>query len=54
MTSQAIETYVGFDFGAGIEPIGRLAIRNQTLHFEYNLTFLRKGLGITPFQRNCK
>ncbi|MCH7402025.1 type II toxin-antitoxin system HipA family toxin [Belliella kenyensis] len=54
MNTQAREIKVSLDFGAGTEPVGRLAINNQTIYFEYELSFLGKGLEISPFHLPLK
>ncbi len=35
MIQQVAEVKVGLDFGSGIQPVGRLAIRDQIIYFEY-------------------
>jgi serine/threonine-protein kinase HipA len=44
------ELKVGLDFGLGIQSVGRLAIRNQIIYFEYADSFLQKGIEISPFR----
>ena len=39
---------VGLDFGAGVLPVGRLAIRDGDIYFEYDSAFLDRGLEISP------
>jgi len=41
---------VGLDFGSGGEPLGRLALRNRQIFFEYDPSFLTKGLDVSPFR----
>lgn len=54
MNSQVKEIKVSLDFGAGMEAVGRLAISNQTIYFEYELSFLGKGVEISPFHLPLK
>lgn len=44
------EIKVGLDFGDKTIPVGRLAIRDQTVYFEYHTNFLDKSLNISPFR----
>lgn len=44
------EIRVGLDFGLGIQSVGRLAIRDGIVYFEYAADFLRKGIEISPFR----
>jgi serine/threonine-protein kinase HipA len=39
---------VGIDFGDGPSPIGRLAIRERKIYFEYDRSFIARGLEISP------
>lgn len=41
---------VGLDFGSGILSLGRLAIRNLRIYFEYDGEFLQKGVEISPLK----
>ncbi len=41
---------VGLDFDAGILPVGRLAIREGDIYFEYDGDFLDRGLEISPLR----
>lgn len=34
------EIKVGLNFGSGIQPVGRLAIRNSIIYFEYDDAFI--------------
>ncbi len=49
------EIKVGLDFGSGIQPVGRLAISNGIIFFEYDEEFLKSKLEIStiklPLQR---
>ena len=40
---------VGLDFGTGRIPVGRLALRERRIYFEYGSAFLEQGLEISPF-----
>lgn len=44
------EIKVGLDFGSGIQPVGRLAIRNGIIYFEYDNDFLQTELEISPIK----
>jgi serine/threonine-protein kinase HipA len=44
------EIKVGLDFGSEIKPVGRLAIRNHIIYFEYNDTFIQTGMEISPLR----
>jgi serine/threonine-protein kinase HipA len=39
---------VGLDFGKGRIPVGRLALRERRIYFEYEPTFIRQDLEISP------
>lgn len=41
---------VGLDFGHGIHPVGRLAIKDQIIYFEYDSEFIKKGMEISPLK----
>lgn len=42
------EIKVCLDFGASILPVGRLAIRERIIYFEYDSAFLERGLDLSP------
>ncbi|MFN3701845.1 MAG: type II toxin-antitoxin system HipA family toxin [Alphaproteobacteria bacterium] len=48
------EVKVGIDFGAGVSPVGRLAIRGQKIYFEYDAAFVESGLEISPLRLPLK
>jgi len=48
------EVKVGIDFGAGVKPVGRLAIRGQKIYFEYDTAFVESGLEISPLRLPLK
>lgn len=45
---------VSLDFGAKPIPVGRLAIRDRVIYFEYDAGFLQRGLNISPFRLPLK
>lgn len=45
---------VGLDFGSGSRPVGRLALRDQQIYFEYDVDFIRRGLPLSPLQLPLK
>ena len=45
---------VSLDFGAKPIPVGRLAIRDRVIYFEYDAGFLQSGLNISPFRLPLK
>jgi serine/threonine-protein kinase HipA len=51
MITNITEIKVGIDFGPKINPVGRLAIRNNIIYFEYDEEFVYDGLEISPW--NC-
>lgn len=50
MSAPITEIKVGLDFGTGIQPVGRLAIRDRVIYFEYNNDFISGGMEISPFR----
>jgi serine/threonine-protein kinase HipA len=44
------EIKISLDFGSGIIPVGRLASRDYKTYFEYETSFLKRGLEISPFR----
>ena len=42
------EVKVGINFGESISPVGRLAIREGSIYFEYDSTFIERGMEISP------
>jgi len=49
MKFQTVEQIaVGLDFGKEIISVGRLAIRNGVIYFEYDADFLKQGLNLSP------
>ena len=45
---------VGLDFGTGRIPVGRLALRERRIYFEYSPSFIEQGLEISPFLLSVK
>ncbi len=41
---------VSIDFGGGSLPLGRLAIRDHKIYFEYDRGFISRGLEVSPLQ----
>lgn len=50
MIQPITEVKVGLDFGSKIQPVGRLAIRESIIYFEYNDEFRQKKIEISPFR----
>lgn len=50
MIQPVSELNVGIDFGLGMQPVGRLAIRDRVIYFEYDGAFVSRGLQISPFR----
>jgi len=44
-----MEIKVGLNFGVGVLPVGRLAMRERKIYFEYGGAFIKNGLEISPF-----
>jgi len=44
------EIKVGLNFGSGIQPVGRLAIRDGIIYFQYDEEFLQTNLEISPIK----
>jgi Uncharacterized protein related to capsule biosynthesis enzymes len=54
MIKPIAEIKVGLDFGSGIQPVGRLAIRNGIIYFQYDDNFFNTGIEISPFRLPLK
>ncbi len=54
MIQPVTEIKVGLDFGSGNQPVGRLAIRDRIIYFEYNDAFIQKGIEISPYRLPLK
>lgn len=48
------EIKVGINFGDKILPVGRLAINNRQIYFQYHDSFLEQNLNISPFHLPLK
>jgi len=48
------EVKVGVNFGDGVVPVGRLAMRERTIYFEYDRAFIERGLEISPLRLPLK
>ena len=46
--TQINEIKVGLDFGASKHDVGRLAIRDGIIYFEYSAAFIKSGIEISP------
>lgn len=46
--SPITEVKVSLDFGANVLPVGRLAIRDELVYFEFHLSFIEARLEISP------
>ena len=44
------EVKVGINFSDGVAPVGRLAMRERTIYFEYDRTFIERGLELSPLR----
>ena len=42
--------HVILDFGECAFPVGRLALKNRRIYFEYDAQFLHQNFSISPFQ----
>ncbi len=54
MKNSTKEVKVGLNFGAGIIPVGRLAINNRQIYFQYHDSFIEQNLNISPFHLPLK
>lgn len=41
---------VGIDFGDGVIPVGRLAVADRKIYFEYDADFIERGMEISPLR----
>ena len=48
--SKIIEIKVGLNFGEGVIPVGRLALRAGQIYFEYDRSFLKLSIEISPLR----
>lgn len=54
MKNSVKEIKVGLNFGAKIIPVGRLAINNRQIYFQYHDSFIEQNLNISPFHLPLK
>lgn len=54
MIKSVKEVKVGINFGDGVRPVGRLAIRDRQIYFEYAQKFVEGGLEISPLRLPLK
>lgn len=54
MKNSANEIKVGLNFGTEIIPVGRLAINNRQIYFQYHNSFIEQNLNISPFHLPLK
>ncbi len=50
MSKVVTEVKVGLDFGSGIHRVGRLAIRDHIIYFEFDEAFIQKDIEISPIR----
>ncbi|PTW61682.1 serine/threonine-protein kinase HipA [Breoghania corrubedonensis] len=50
----AAEIRIGLDFEGTTIPVGRLATRDRKIYFEYDASFLKRGLDISPLRLPLK
>lgn len=48
------EIKIGLDFGGDVIPVGRLASRDHKTYFEYDASFIKRGLEISPHRLPLK
>ena len=44
------ELKVGLNFGSEVIPVGRLAMRDYKIYFDYDAEFIKNGLDISPLR----
>ena len=54
MKNSTKEIKVGLNFGTEIIPVGRLAINNRQIYFQYHNSFIEQNLNISPFHLPLK
>ncbi len=54
ITNSVKEVKVGINFGDGVSPVGRLAVRKRRVYFEYDTNFIRGGLELSPIHLPLK
>lgn len=48
------EIKLGLDFGDSLIPVGRLAVRERIIYFQYDSSFIQRNLAISPFRLPLK
>ena len=48
--NNVLEVKVGLQFGADVQSVGRLAIRDSIIYFQYDEHFRQQGIEISPFR----
>ncbi|VAW82261.1 Toxin HigB / Protein kinase domain of HipA [hydrothermal vent metagenome] len=48
------EIKIGLNFGGDVIPVGRLAIRDRKIYFEYHASFIERGIEISPLHLPVK
>lgn len=54
MIKSVKEVKVSINFGGDIHPVGRLAIRDRQIYFEYDQNFIKSGIEISPLRLPVK
>ncbi len=54
MKNSVKEVKVGLNFGGQVIPVGRLAINNRQIYFQYHDSFIEQNLNISPFHLPLK
>lgn len=54
MKDSVKEVKVGLNFGVKVIPVGRLAINNRQIYFQYHDSFIEQNLNISPFHLPLK
>ena len=52
--SPVLQIQVSLDFGRGAEPLGKLALRDRKIYFEYDVDFITRNLNVSPFRLPLK
>tara|TARA_R110002072_G_scaffold106341_8_gene231886 strand:- start:1575 stop:2819 length:1245 start_codon:yes stop_codon:yes gene_type:complete len=50
----ATEVRVGINFGEGVQTVGRLAVREHKIYFEYDSAFIKSGIEISPLRLSLR
>jgi len=53
-TLSTTEIKIGLNFGGETLPVGRLAMRERTIYFEYHASFTQRGMNISPLKLPLK